>query len=150
MLTVEKIQAHAESIADGTHESIHPGMAFRFSEASTSGDGVWQGDLGIEIVSEVPKEYVRVAKTKAIDRKLVPGATEGSRHELDSLKGVKIYRPETWNEESLQGPCLVFTQERVITHPKHGHVTIPDGFTVLLRYQREFDKELQQERRTRD
>jgi hypothetical protein len=149
MEAIREITTHAKAIREG-REEVKPGMPANFTAASQAGDGVWQGDLGLEIVDAVPDGYVNVKRPKAADRKLVPGITEGSRHTLDSLDGVKLFRPEKWDEESLAGPCFVLTEERTVLHPTHGPVTIPAGFTVLCRYQREWDKIQQQERRARD
>ena len=140
--TMTRLQSHLES--------VRPGEPFTISGAADVGDGCWQGDLGIEIVAAVPADYVQIKRPRTADRQLVPGNTEGSRHCLDSLRGVTIFRPAKWDAESLQGPCLVLTQARTITHPKHGDVTIPAGRTVLCRYQREFDAEQRRERRARD
>lgn len=130
-------------------EAVRPGLPFRFTEAATIGDGVWQGDLGLEIVAAVPADYV---KAKKKSRQLVPGNTRGSKHCLDSLDGVELFYAPAWpaSAESLQGPAFVLTKERTVTHPVHGDVTIPAGFTVLCRYQREFDSELRRERRNAD
>lgn len=147
---IEKLQRHARRIGSGNHERVKPGMPFRITEAASVGDGVWQGDLGLEIVVAVPPGYVLVERPSGADRQLVPGNTQGARHCLDSLDGVTLYRPARWSEESLAGPCIVLEQERTILHPTHGPVTIPAGFTVLCRYQREWDREQQQERRARD
>ncbi len=148
--TIERIEKHAKIIQSGEHESVRPGQPWEFSAACEPGDGCWQGDLGIEIVEAVPAGYVEVVNPTEDDRQLVPGNTEGSKHCLDSLSGVKMYRPEEWDEESLRGPCLVLTEERKVLHPTHGPVTVPAGLTILCRYQREWDKELVKERRTRD
>lgn len=147
---IERAQKHAAKVAAGEHETVKPGQPFRITEATSIGDGVWQGDLGIEVVAVVPADYVRVAKPKAADKQLVPGSTQGAKHCLDSLVGVKLFRPKDWSEESLAGPCLVLGKERTILHPTHGPITIPAGFTVLCRYQREWDKEQAKERRARD
>lgn len=147
---IERIQKHVQRVAAGEHETVRPGQAFRVTEAASVGDGVWQGDLGLEIVAAVPAGYQRVSKPRAADKQLVPGNTKGARHCLDSLAGVQLYRPENWSEESLQGPCLVLTKARQVLHPTHGAVSIPAGFTVLCRYQREWDKEQAKERRARD
>lgn len=140
--TMARIQSHLEDVL--------PGEPVKISDAADVGDGLWQGDLGIEIVAAVPADYVQVKRPSIADKQLVPGNTEGSRHCLDSLKGVTIYRPAKWDAENLRGPCLVLSQQRTITHPKHGDVSIPAGRTVLCRYQREFDAEQKRERRTRD
>lgn len=150
MTTIEKIQRHATAIAAGELENVKPGMPVSFTNACCAGDTIRQGDLYLIIVDAVPSGYVAVSKPKAADKQFVPGNTEGSRHCLDSLDGVKLYRPTQWDEESLQGPCMVLTKERVVKHPKHGHVTIPAGFTVLCHYQREWEKEEQKAKRARD
>ena len=147
---IEKIQRHAERISAGDIEQVRPGMEASFTDACQPNDAIRQGDLYLIIVDAVPDGYERVVKPTKTDRKLVPGNTEGSRHTLDSLAGVTLYHPKVWSEESLEGPCFVLTRRRKILHPTHGHIIIPAGFTILCRYQREFDKELQRERRTRD
>ncbi len=147
---IERVEKHAKRISNREHETVKPGQPFRITEAASVGDGCWQGDLGIEVVAKVPQGYVRIEKPKVADKQLVPGNTQGSKHCLDSLRGVQVYRPSDWSEESLAGPCLVLMEERTILHPTHGAVTIPAGFTVLCRYQREWDKEQAKERRARD
>jgi len=148
--SIDRIETHAKKIASGKHETVSPGQPARFTEASSVNDGIWQGDLGLEIIEKVPDGYTLVRRAKDADRQLVPGNTQGSKHCLDSLSGVKLYRPEKWDGESLIGPCFVLTEERTVQHPTHGAVTIPAGFTVQCRYQREFDAELRRERRNAD
>ena len=150
MQTIERIEEHARRIAARQDEKVQPGMPAAFTEAASAGDFGWQGDLKLIVVAAVPAGYAQVKQPKAIDRQLVPGNTEGAKHCLDSLEGVTLYRPQQWSEESLDGPCLVLTQERKILHPTHGHVTIPAGLTILCRYQREWDREQQRERRSQD
>jgi len=147
---IERLADHVETIKTGNHETVKPGMPCRITEAWVKGDAVAQGDLNIVVADKVPAGYVRVDKPKAIDKQLVPGNTQGSKHCLDSLVGVKLYRPENWGPESLDGPCLVLSKERTILHPTHGHVSIPAGFIVACSYQRELDNELKKERRARD
>lgn len=149
---IARIQSHARKIAAGEHETVRPGLPYRISEATDVGEGVWQGDLGIEVVAPdfMPEGYVRVDKPKAVNRQLVPGNTSGARHCLDSLKGVEIYRPREWPAVTQLGPLLRLKAERTIEHPKHGAVTIPAGFAVLCSYQREWDSEQRRERRNAD
>lgn len=147
--TIKRIEKHARRIADGS-ERVKPGQPVRFTQAASVGDTIRQGDLYLTIVEAVPKGYVKLNKPKAVAKQLVPGNTQGARHCLDSLDCVTLYRPKSWSEESLDGPCLVLAKERTILHPTHGAVTIPAGFTVLCRYQREFDSEQRRERRARD
>lgn len=150
MQAIELIEQHAKKIREGKHETVSPGQPVRISEAAEVGDGVWQGDLGIEIVEAAMGDYIEVKSPTDADRQLVPGNTQGARHCLDSLDGVRMFRPIDWNAESLQGPVLVLSKERTILHPTHGAVAIPAGFTVRCRYQREFDAEQRRERRAAD
>lgn len=133
-------------------ETVRPGMPFRISDAADVGDGVWQGDLCLEIVAAVPDGYEHVNLPKAGDKQLVPGQTQGSRHCLKSLKGVKIYRPANWGADldALAGPCLVLSDDATVLHPTHGAVTIPAGRTILCSYQRTWDAEQRKQRRSLD
>jgi hypothetical protein len=146
---IEKVLSHAQRIAAGEHEKVKPGMPFRLTTAAQPGDAVWQGDLCIEVVAKVPDGY-KLSRKPAVQ--LVPGTTQGARHCLDSLQGVKVYYPANWPnvEETLLGPCLVLFQERNILHPTHGAITIPAGFTILCSYQRDYDYQTRQTRRTQD
>lgn len=147
MNAINEIVEHVNKIANGKHDTLRPGMPLRFSEACVENDRIWQGDLAITIVNKKPNGY-KLCKNPKLQ--VVPGANLGAKHCLDSLDGVNMYVPETWNEESLDGPYLRLTQERTITHPVHGDVTIPAGFSVVCTYQREYDKEQERERRARD
>lgn len=150
MNAMESVVRHARRIAAG-EEKVKPGMPWAFTGAASIGDGVWQGDLGIEIVSAVPKDYAEIKNPRDMDRQLVPGNTQGSRHCLRSLDGVRIFKPKGWGVgESLRGPALVLAKEATIEHPTHGDVTIPAGFTILCRYQRVWDQEQRAERRSQD
>lgn len=149
LTTIQKIENHAKRIAGGKAK-VQPGQPHRISEAASVGDGVWQGDLGIEVVAGRPIDFVLVERPTDADRQLVPGNTQGAKHCLDSLAGVTIFRPRDWPDVALDGPCLVLTEDRTILHPTHGAVTIPAGFTVQCRYQREWDSEQRRERRNAD
>lgn len=149
MNAMKSVVRHAQRIAAGK-DKVKPGMPARFTEASTPGDLIWQGDLGVEIVAAVPADYVEVKAPNDADRQLVPGNTQGSRHCLRSLDGVRLFRPKDWGGESLQGPVLVLARETTIDHPTHGAVTIPAGFVVQCRYQRVWDQEQRQIRRSQD
>lgn len=148
---VQEVVAYAQKIAKGEHESVRPGDPYTFSEASVPGDMVWQGDLGIGLVSESPPDgYVK--KDRPL-KCLVPGKDEtiGSKHCLESLEGVEMWLPKEWDEASLNGPYLRLTNGAKITHPVHGDVTIPACFnSVQIVYQREWDQEQARERRARD
>lgn len=146
---IDEIQRHTRRIAEG-RESVSPGQPTRFTEACVPGDTIWQGDLGLVLVASIPAGYARVEHPTDSDRQLVPGNTQGAKHCLDALEGVALYRPADWSADSLFGHCLALTAERTIEHPTHGAVTIPAGFTVHCRYQREFDAEQRRERRVED
>jgi hypothetical protein len=150
MKTIDKITHGAQQIAAGQHDRIRPGDHFTIPDSWIAGDAGAQGDLVIIIVDQIPGTYKRVAKMRDADRQLVPGNTEGARHCLDALKGVELYRQSDWGPDSLDGPCLVINEQRVIEHPTHGHWTIPAGRMIKLEYQREHDAELQRERRNAD
>ena len=152
MIEIKEIVDYASSVADGS-ENVKPGTPVRFTEASTINDRIWQGDLAITIKSVKPKSYQFIDSNEFINLngyQMVHGSNQGSKHCIDSFDGVKMYIPNEWNEESLQGPFLILTKERTITHPKHGDVTIPANFCVQITYQREYDEEQKRERRARD
>lgn len=131
-------------------DRVAPGLPASFTEAACAGDFGWQGDLKLTVLDKVPASQKKVAKPSDLDRQLVPGNTEGAKHCLDSLDGVALYRPSEWSEESLIGPTLKLTKDRVIMHPTHGHVTVLAGTIIGCTYQREFDAELRRETRARD
>lgn len=144
---VERIVGFAKSIAANECETVKPGQPVRFTEASTVNDRIWQGDLSLTITEDKVPDGYKPVQTMV---QLVPGNTVGSKHCLDGTSGVEMFLPEVWNEESLNGPWMRLTEERTVLHPIHGSVTIPAGFCVAADYQREYDLELQRERRAAD
>ena len=149
--TIEEMEDYMRRIAENTDAAVGPGRPERISEAASVGDEAWQGDLGLVVVEGLPPDdYELVVNPTQQDMQLVPGNTQGARHCLDSLDGVTMYRPADWGPESLAGPWLLFSQERQILHPTHGHYTIPAGMAISCTYQRAWDKELQQARRAAD
>lgn len=147
---IDKIVDHAQRIAKGEHARVHPGQPMRYPEAAAVGDCGWQGDLGLTLIDAVPSGYVKIEQVTHNDLKLVPGTTQGSRHCLDSARGVTMYRPENWPNSGMLGPVFVATEDRVVEHPTHGNVTIPAGMMIQCTYQREWDAEQRQERRNAD
>lgn len=138
-------------------ETVSPGLPFRLTSTHTVGDGVWQGDLGIEIVKGVPTGYTLVEKPTDADRQLVPESGQGSHHRIASLDGVKLYRPANWGREEndLRGPVVVFESPNSIVHEPghdhpHGTVHIEEAMTIQCRYQRNLDAETRAEIRARD
>ena len=149
--TIERLEQRASELGKvKPGAKVGPGIPATFTEACASGDCIRQGDLYIVIVASVPAGYVQVEKTTVADKQLVPGNTQGARHCLDSLVGVKMYRPAKWDAESLEGPVLVIAKKRTVLHPTHGSVTLLPGTIVECRYQREWSKEEAKERRARD
>ena len=149
---IEKIERRAKRIASRKDSRVMPGQPVRISEAAAVRDCARQGDLYLTVLESIPGGYTKVSRPKLIDRQLVPGNTEGAKHCLDSLSGVKLYHPAGWGPtyDQLAGPCFVLTKERTVKHPTHGDVTIPAGFVTGCWFQREFDAEQQRERRNAD
>lgn len=141
-------------------ESVRPGLPASFPEAATVGDCIVQGDLYLTITDRVPSGYVKQPPSGGkASRQLVPESGVGSHHRLDSLKGVTIHYPPGFainvDGDSLEGPCLVLNEDRVIVHEPghdhpHGPVTLRAGTIVHCTYQREWSKEEARERRARD
>lgn len=153
MTTIDTIASTLKSHV----ESVSPGQPFRLTDAHEIGDAVWQGDLGIEIVGSIPDDY-ELIQAKDIDRQLVPlGGGPGSHHRLQSLDGVKLYRPKDWGQSDtdLRGPCVVFGKANAIVHESgtahpHGTVFIDAPMTVLCRYQRNLAADAREARRAAD
>ena len=89
-----------------------------------------QGDLYFCKLADVPADAIR-AQPYA---QLAPGESLGSRHCLDSLAGVQMFHLLT--PGPLDGPVLVLSQARTVTHPEHGHITFPAGACMQVTYQR--------------
>jgi hypothetical protein len=99
------------------------------------GDTHRQGDLYIMCLAALPASVVCTQAQK----QLVPGSTQGSRHALDSLEGVEFY--SLLQATQLDGPVLVLTKRRTVTHPEHGHVSLPPGVYAVT-YQRQYAEKL--------
>lgn len=144
------MQQHLHTVTPGQHATL--------SASHTTGDGVWQGDLGLEIVDSVPDGYELVSHPKDEDRQLVPlDGGPGSHHRLASFDGVTLYRPNGWGqtETDLRGPCVVFASPNSIIHEPghdhpHGTVHIESPMIVACRYQRNLDADERAERRAAD
>jgi hypothetical protein len=130
-----KIQNQAERIKSDETQ--------RFPEAASVGDTHRQGDVYITLLAAVPDVAKRETKPAA---QLAPGTTQGSRHILDSMDGVAMYRLP--NPGMLDGPIVECRKERTITHPEHGDVILPPG-VYQISYQRDLDAE-DRERRVLD
>jgi len=115
----------------------------RFSEAAAVGDNARQGDIYIWKLGAVPAGYAPVKNPPA---QLAPGNTKGSRHCLDSLKGVTVFGTAKPTND-YDGPVLKTECERTITHPEHGHWVLPPGIYGIS-FQRTADSK--GERRVQD
>ena len=104
------------------------------------GDFVRQGDLYIYALPSIPERV----KPITAELQLAPGTTQGSRHCLDSLKGVRMYRQVDQNnnliENPLQGPIMDLANDCTVTHPEHAHIKLAPGAYVVT-YQRDLSKE---------
>lgn len=127
---------------EGVKNSVIQKKSHNFPIAASIGDSFRQGDIYITKCESVPSAY---SKIKPVVQ-LAPGNTQGSRHCLENLSGVEMYRNE--NPSLLEGPVIVLNCEKTITHPEHGHVTLPPG-VYSITYQRNLD-EMERIQRVRD
>ncbi|ELS01135.1 hypothetical protein Xen7305DRAFT_00008370 [Xenococcus sp. PCC 7305] len=100
------------------------------------GDSIPQGDLNFTLLPGVPTCAIAVENPEL---QLAPGTTKGSRHRLDSLENVNVYRLPKPNP--LQGVILEFTGETIVTHPEHGDQLWSKG-VVIVSYQRQLADEI--------
>lgn len=101
------------------------------------GDFHRQGDVFITRLPEVPADAVKAKKSE----QLAPGSTQGSRHcvatrDLKHCQFFALRQPTP-----LQGPIIKAKKPVEITHPEHGHVTVPPGVYGIT-YQRQLAAEL--------
>lgn len=142
-------------------EEVRPGRPQRFTEASTPGDMIAQGDFFLmvlppgahETLGDDYRELTSPSERRPNeDFQLVIGNTEGARHALQADPEVRIWVPKVWNEDSLVGPIFLVGPNKpaVVPHPVHGPVTAPQNFLICTSYEQEYDKQLKAERRARD
>lgn len=126
------VKRHAESIKNDEPQRV----------ADWSVNDAWpQGDVLLVCLDKIPSGVVEMAKPEI---QLAPGTTQGSRHCLDSLQGIRMFRVA--NPTPLDGPVIVSDREFTVEHPEHGNITLPAGIVGVV-YQRAFADEL---RRTQD
>lgn len=118
----EEVKKVADSIKD---DSVR-----RFPEAASVGDTFRQGDIYITLISSLPTDV-----EFSNNRQLAEGDTQGSRHIIDG--DCNIYRKKS--PTMLEGPYLQ-VKEAIITHPEHGHVSLPIG-CYSITYQKNLDAE---------
>lgn len=154
-VTFATVERHAQRIRENSPvnnpDVVGPGQPLYLNSAAAIGDGVWQGDLGIEIVAGLPDGYV----TAPVRLQLVPGNTTGSRHcLLDPSTVTEFALPQGWSDnqdyDGLRGPYFQCVKDTTIPHPIHGPAIIAAGHCIALRYQRNLDEETKRERRAAD
>lgn len=121
-------------------ESIKNDETQMFPEAASVGDTVRQGDVYITLLSGIP-DGCKIVKKPSMQ--LAPGNTQGSRHCLSSLRGLKVYSLK--DPTVYDGPVVVATKPFEVTHPEHGNWQIPVG-CYGISYQRTEDSEGKQRR----
>ena len=126
-------------------EAIRNDQTQRFSEGAGAGDTFAQGDVYFTLLDALPKGCVPAQLDG--DLQLAPGTTQGSRHRLESSEGVAVMRLP--DPGILDGPILILTEERTVTHPEHGHVVLPGKRIYAVSYQRSLDAE-EREHRVQD
>ena len=100
------------------------------------GDGWAQGDLLLVCLETLPQNIAPMIKP---DPQLAPGNSQGSRHCLDSLQGVRLF--QLVDATPLDGPVILAEREFTVQHPEHGDITLPAGVWGVV-YQRAFADEL--------
>lgn len=111
-----------------------------FPEAASDGDFVRQGDVYITRLGAVPTGCMLIKKPS---QQLAPGNTQGSRHCVSSLRGMKLYSLP--NPTAYDGPVIEAKREFTIEHPEHGDWKCQPGIYGIS-YQRTEDSEGRQRR----
>lgn len=124
--TIKKIEQSADALKNSEIRSPELGEL----------DYVRQGDLYIYRILDIPEGCTREKKPSM---QLAPGDTQGSRHCLESLDGVKVFRLP--NPNPLQGPIFELAAQNTITHPEHGHIVLRAG-RYAVTFQRSFAKDM--------
>ena len=133
-VTIRDIQAQGKTAAKdaavelspSAYQAVPPGALF-----------AQQGDIYLKKLADIPEGAQPISPRL----QLVPGVSMGSRHCLDSLAGIQMFTVAT--PTPLDGPVLVLSQERAITHPKHGDLCgLPAGAVIQIIYQRAYATEV--------
>ena len=96
------------------------------------GEAIRQGDLYLERIAKLPKDV-----TATTNRQLAIGETQGSRHVATGP--VEIFNLKK-NDNPLAGPVISAKDAWTLTHPEHGHFTLPAG-CYRTAYQRDYARE---------
>lgn len=81
-----------------------------------------QGDVYLWALPEIPDCAEPDPKPRA---QLADGDTQGSRHILDDLSKVEMFKLKEPNP--LQGPVIRVKETVTLTHPEHAHVILSPG-----------------------
>lgn len=143
--TVSKSKSAADAIkrVQTSAEKICRQDTQVFPEAATDGDTFRQGDIYVIFREKMPKGY---SKTEIVNGQLAPGDTMGSRHILNSLENVEMFKKN--DAGMFDGPVIKLKKSNTITHPEHGHLSCPAGIYEIS-YQRNLNA-VEQEERVRD
>ena len=102
------------------------------------GEAIRQGDLYLERIAKLPNNVVATT-----NRQLATGETQGSRHVATGA--VEIYNLDKKDAANpLAGPVISAQQTWTLTHPEHGHFTLPAGCYRTV-YQRDYARERAEE-----
>lgn len=108
----------------------------QFPVAASYGDNVRQGDIYITLLKSIPKNAVEELEPSS---QVAVGTTQGSRHCLQHMDGVTIFRLRDANV--LQGPIVVLSAPNTLVHPEHGWWKLDAGI-YSINYQRSHAEEL--------
>jgi hypothetical protein len=103
------------------------------------GEYHWQGDVRVTKVKAIPEELTAWPEGP----KLATGTTRGARHIIspETMGNCKVMAPPKEGSNDLQGPFIKADGPIEITHPDHGHITVPAG-NYSINYQRQFADEI--------
>lgn len=121
---LKEVTEHAEKIKNDGEHTVHN---------MDPGDMWCQGDVGIVFLGQ--REEVSFANLEEIpadraEAQLAPGNTQGSRHCIDDLGKVTMYRSASGTE--LDGPRIDAPTGFRVNHPEHGDVTLPPGKYAVI------------------
>ncbi len=151
MMTKTEVAARAFEAVSQAAETIKNDEPATINQIEP-GDVCRQGDLYLVAL------YVPLPGKPFGSRQLAPGTTQGSRHivkgrckvqtvdETEAVAAINRLVPTTRGQRLFIGPQIIASGAVTITHPEHGHRTLPPG-TYLTTYQRTWAQEV---RRTMD
>lgn len=130
--TLQELNQQAEQIRNTEPQSVH---------TMEVGDEFRQGDLRIiRLADDFTIQHVDKLESTDPVAQLALGTTQGSRHILANVEGVKFYRLK--NATPLDGPVIKTDMPNSITHPEHGDVVDLPAGCYAFPGQRQYAKEL--------